>query len=288
MFYRRHERMVLGFYSAPRRCGVCGGSDRGDFAAALIGVRRFDPARGPAAAGSSGSGATSSAAPWRRARRGSRAAAARDAADRVGGGGDHPDRAPWRRRARGRAAGQIPADQAQAVRARIVEELPYKVIAAEVRCSESVIRQRVSRGLATLRSIAKDRRERTATARSALDDAPHRRYGRPRGGRAHPARRAPRGRGRAGGRGDRRHRRGALRDLGHPRARRAPSDATRRRVDDQDEQAARLHGQPAAGAGSSPPRASRQVWPIPASCCPPPPSRSGSAKAVVPICPTGR
>jgi len=38
----------------------------------------------------------------------------------------------------------------------IVEERPYKLIAAEVRCSESVIRQRVSRGLATLRSLGRE------------------------------------------------------------------------------------------------------------------------------------
>ena len=44
-------------------------------------------------------------------------------------------------------------DMEHPLRARIIDEQPYSFIAAEVRCSESVIRQRVSRGLATLRRI---------------------------------------------------------------------------------------------------------------------------------------
>jgi RNA polymerase sigma factor (sigma-70 family) len=45
----------------------------------------------------------------------------------------------------------LPADQGAAVRARIVEDDSYAEIAARMRCSESVVRKRVSRGLATLR-----------------------------------------------------------------------------------------------------------------------------------------
>src|SRR5262249_13105720 len=48
---------------------------------------------------------------------------------------------------------RLTPEQAQAVRARVVEEVPYASIAAELRCSEGVVRQRVSRGLATLRRI---------------------------------------------------------------------------------------------------------------------------------------
>lgn len=51
---------------------------------------------------------------------------------------------------------QLPAEQAQAVRARVIDERDYRAIAAELRCSTSVVRQRVSRGLATLRSITKE------------------------------------------------------------------------------------------------------------------------------------
>jgi RNA polymerase sigma factor (sigma-70 family) len=46
----------------------------------------------------------------------------------------------------------LPADQREAVLAHVIDERSYEEIAAELQCSESVIRQRVSRGLRTLRS----------------------------------------------------------------------------------------------------------------------------------------
>lgn len=46
----------------------------------------------------------------------------------------------------------LPAEQRQALVARIVHERPYEEIAAQLECSKSVIRQRVSRGLKALRS----------------------------------------------------------------------------------------------------------------------------------------
>jgi RNA polymerase sigma-70 factor (ECF subfamily) len=48
---------------------------------------------------------------------------------------------------------RLPDAQAEAIRARVLDEQPYGRIAETVRCSENVIRQRVSRGLATLRAI---------------------------------------------------------------------------------------------------------------------------------------
>ena len=45
----------------------------------------------------------------------------------------------------------LPRDERQAVNARIVDERSYPDIAAELRCSELVVRKRVSRGLARLR-----------------------------------------------------------------------------------------------------------------------------------------
>ena len=44
----------------------------------------------------------------------------------------------------------LTAEQREAIRARHLEERDYAEIAAELRCSESVIRKRVSRGLAAL------------------------------------------------------------------------------------------------------------------------------------------
>ena len=47
--------------------------------------------------------------------------------------------------------GRLPSDQQQAIRARILDELPYHDIAERLQTSELVVRQRVSRGLAILR-----------------------------------------------------------------------------------------------------------------------------------------
>jgi RNA polymerase sigma factor (sigma-70 family) len=47
---------------------------------------------------------------------------------------------------------RLPVEQRDALLARVVHERPYSEIAAGLRCSESVVRQRVSRGLRTLRS----------------------------------------------------------------------------------------------------------------------------------------
>jgi len=52
----------------------------------------------------------------------------------------------------------LPADQRVAIRARILDERSYPEIAAELECSEAVVRKRVSRGLARLRAQLDDRR----------------------------------------------------------------------------------------------------------------------------------
>ena len=48
---------------------------------------------------------------------------------------------------------RLTPEQSDAVRARVLEEEDYAGIASRMRCSESVVRQRVSRGLAALRRI---------------------------------------------------------------------------------------------------------------------------------------
>lgn len=47
---------------------------------------------------------------------------------------------------------QLPPDQHAALKARIVDELAYADIATNLRCSEAVVRKRVSRALRTLRA----------------------------------------------------------------------------------------------------------------------------------------
>jgi RNA polymerase sigma-70 factor (ECF subfamily) len=46
----------------------------------------------------------------------------------------------------------LPADQHAALKARILDELEYADIASDLRCSEAVVRKRVSRALRTLRA----------------------------------------------------------------------------------------------------------------------------------------
>jgi len=46
----------------------------------------------------------------------------------------------------------LPAEQREAVRARVVDGRDYQAIADELHCSSSVVRQRVSRGLRAMRS----------------------------------------------------------------------------------------------------------------------------------------
>lgn len=52
---------------------------------------------------------------------------------------------------------QLPDDVRSAVRARIVQERSYAEIAGSLRCSEMVVRKRVSRGLARIREQLQDR-----------------------------------------------------------------------------------------------------------------------------------
>jgi RNA polymerase sigma-70 factor (ECF subfamily) len=47
----------------------------------------------------------------------------------------------------------LPADQQTAVRARVLDEREYPELAAELGCSEQVVRKRVSRGLEHLRDL---------------------------------------------------------------------------------------------------------------------------------------
>ena len=48
---------------------------------------------------------------------------------------------------------KLPPEQADAIRARVMDDLPYDEVAARMNCSSLVARKRVSRGLATLRQF---------------------------------------------------------------------------------------------------------------------------------------
>jgi RNA polymerase sigma factor (sigma-70 family) len=50
----------------------------------------------------------------------------------------------------------LPVEQREAIERRVLAEEPYALIAAQIGCSEQVVRKRVSRGLATLRRRMKE------------------------------------------------------------------------------------------------------------------------------------
>jgi RNA polymerase sigma factor (sigma-70 family) len=151
VFYERYEERVLRYFLA--RVGdaeVAADLTAETFAAALAGTRRFRARKGPAAAWLFGIARNTLAMSQRRGRVEARARR------RIG----TPllvltDELVERIEALGGGAlelvEELPADQRDAVRARVVDEREYADIAKDLRCSEAVIRKRVSRGLARLR-----------------------------------------------------------------------------------------------------------------------------------------
>jgi RNA polymerase sigma factor (sigma-70 family) len=130
------------------------------FAAAVGDLKRFDPSRGSAAGWLFGIAEHKLLDSWRRAKVESSARAAlgherliledRDLerVEELASLGD-TQRVE-------RLLARLPAEQRDAVQARIVDERSYAQIAGELDCSEAVVRQRVHRGLAYLRQRLKE------------------------------------------------------------------------------------------------------------------------------------
>jgi RNA polymerase sigma-70 factor (ECF subfamily) len=121
------------------------------FAAALAGAHRFRPRKGPGAAWLFGIARNTLAMSRRRGRVEARARR------RLGTPPlELTDELIERVETLGATALELvhglPAEQQEAVRARVVEEREYEDIAKDLRCSEAVVRKRVSRGLASLRT----------------------------------------------------------------------------------------------------------------------------------------
>jgi RNA polymerase sigma factor (sigma-70 family) len=155
-FYRRHLAAVTGFHL--RRTGrreLAFDLTAETFAAVVVGCGGYDPARGSATGWLFGIAAHKLHDSLRRGRVEASArerlrhepVALLDAdlerVDELAAGVDE-------RRLATLLAG-LPDDQRDAVLARVVDERPYLEIAADLRCSEAVVRQRVHRGLRRLR-----------------------------------------------------------------------------------------------------------------------------------------
>jgi RNA polymerase sigma-70 factor (ECF subfamily) len=154
-FYERHERLVLGYFM--RRTGepeLAADLAAETFAVALAASRKYRADGAPASAWLIGIARNTLFSSLRRTRVEDRArrrlgmeplALDDDLLERIARlGGDSRVEALLAR---------LTPDQSDAVRARVLGEEGYAQIAARLRCSESVIRQRVHRGLATLRRI---------------------------------------------------------------------------------------------------------------------------------------
>src|SRR3954451_15185913 len=155
VFYRRHEGAVLGYFM--RRTGdaeLAADLAAETFAAALLGAEELRRERGDALSwlyGIARHRLLRSLEHGRvedRARR--RLAMPRleiddDLAERI-------ERLGAEERALELLA-KLPAEQAEAVRARVLDQRSYQDIAVAFKASEAVVRKRVSRGLTTLRGL---------------------------------------------------------------------------------------------------------------------------------------
>ena len=156
-FYRRHEDRVLGYFLA--RVGdpeVAADLTAETFAAALASAHRFRPRKEPASAWLFGVARNNLAMSRRRGRVEARARRRLGMAPLV-----LTDDAVERITALDRTAlalvDELPDDQQDALRARVIDERDYADIARDLRCSEAVVRKRVSRGLGVLRARLEDK-----------------------------------------------------------------------------------------------------------------------------------
>jgi RNA polymerase sigma factor (sigma-70 family) len=154
-FYRHFERPVLGFFMhATARPELAADLTAETFARALESVAAYDPARGRADQWLFGIARNVLGSSYRAGRVES---AARE---RLGLPrlilDDHASATIARLTASDElvtlALAELPEEQQRAIDARVVNDREYAEIASELRCSEAVVRQRVSRGLRTLRA----------------------------------------------------------------------------------------------------------------------------------------
>lgn len=154
-FYRLFERPVLGFFMKTSASPELAADLTAEtFARALESLESYDPAKGRADQWLFGIARNVLGSSWRAGR------VEAKARERLGMGtlvvDDHAAHTIARLSDGGaeaaRALAALPAEQRRAIEARVVEGLDYGEIAGELRCSQAVVRQRVSRGLNTLRA----------------------------------------------------------------------------------------------------------------------------------------
>jgi RNA polymerase sigma-70 factor (ECF subfamily) len=154
-FYRVFERPLLGFFMrATGRPELAADLTAETFACALESVQAYDPARGRPDQWLFGIARNVLGSSYRRGRVES---AARErlglprlvlddhASETIARLSEDEEQALV-------ALASLPDEQRRAIDARVVHERDYEEIAVELQCSQAVVRQRVSRGLRTLRA----------------------------------------------------------------------------------------------------------------------------------------
>jgi RNA polymerase sigma factor (sigma-70 family) len=157
-FYRRHERMMLVFFlRRTSSAEVAADLTAEVFAAALGAAHRFRPGAKPAVAWLYGIANNKLASSYSRGRveerarkrlQAERLVLTDEALERVEALAD----AESTRKVVSDLFDQLPPDQHEAVRAHVLDERSYREIAGDLEISQAVVRQRVSRGLRSLRA----------------------------------------------------------------------------------------------------------------------------------------
>jgi RNA polymerase sigma factor (sigma-70 family) len=158
VFYDRYERRILAFFSrATRQPDASADLTAEVFAAALVGSSSFRPELGRAQGWLFGIARHQLADAWEHGRVEDRArrrlgieplALHDELLERIDqlGDGEHALQ----------LLAELPEEQRLAVEGRVLEERGYRELARSLQCSESVARQRVSRGLRALRRAMKE------------------------------------------------------------------------------------------------------------------------------------
>jgi RNA polymerase sigma factor (sigma-70 family) len=155
VFYERYESAVIGFmFRRTRNTEVAVDLASEVFAAVLAAAHRYRPNRDTAAAWLFTIAHNVLADSLRRGQveaRARRRIGIRDPIEYGAGELERIEAAASQSAWALRLLEDLPADQRDAIRARILDERAYSEIASELKTSELVIRKRVSRGLAALR-----------------------------------------------------------------------------------------------------------------------------------------
>ncbi len=160
VFYERFEAQLLGFFwRATRRADIAADLTAEVFAAALESAAGFRAQSGSARGWLFGIARHELADTWERGRVEDRARRRMQVAPQT-----LTDEALERvEELASRASGDalqllesLPQDQRLAVNGRVLQELDYAELAASLSCSQSLVRQRVSRGLRALRARLKE------------------------------------------------------------------------------------------------------------------------------------